>query len=495
MRALFLACAALAACTPTENNFSDLTPEIAVAPTAPYDFGEVVVGQSAAMDLKITNGGRTDLHVTGISFDPPTPSVYAAGGTTQTIGVGDSWEIPVTFVPQEFAPYPADLLIDSDDPDGVFRYELDGTGRPERVPDIEVSADCLDFGTVAPGETGYRFLTISNVGEATLNVGQVQRTGSGAFSFETDPSNTAIAPGKQILYTVEYRPLTDAGDSGVISLPSDDGDEPTVEVCLSGNGGGGDPYPTAAIEWGDPGTIPDKACPASVAPVADLPLSGEASTDLAGLLPLTYAWSITAAPAGAQGTLSDPAIADPTLHVDLAGDWTVELQVANTDGTLSAPASCLISAIPEEDVRVELTWDGATSDLDLHLADALSTPIYGVPGDVSWCNLAPDWGVAGPTDDPVLDQDDASGYGPESIAISIPAEGTYPVQVHYFARNLDFGVNATVKVWLRGALAFSGVQALDYNEVWDVGQINWPAGTFGVHNKPPAPAVARQCPP
>jgi hypothetical protein len=492
MRAMLLA---LAACAPSENNISDLTPEIAVAPTAPYDFGELVVGQSAVLNLKITNGGRKELNITGMSFDPPAPSVFATPGTTQTIGVGDSWEVPVTFVPLEFMPYQADLLIDSDDPDGVLRYELDGTGRPELVPDIEVSADCLDFGTVAAGGTGYQFLTIANVGEATLNLGQVIQTGSGAFSFETDPSNTAIAPGKQILYTVEYHPLADTGDSGSISIRSDDADEPAVDVCLTGNGGGGDPYPTAAIEWGDPGTIPDKACPASVAPVADLPLSGENSSDVAGLLPLAYLWSVASAPAGAQGTLSDPSIVDPTLRVDLAGDWTVQLQVANTDGTLSAPANCLITAIPEEDVRVELTWDGSTSDLDLHLGDALGTPIYDVPGDVSWCNAAPDWGAAGPANDPIRDQDDTSGFGPESIAIAVPAAGTYPVQVHYFARNLDFAVNATVKVWLNGGLAYSGVQALDYNEVWDVGQINWPAGTFGVHAKPIAPAVARQCPP
>jgi hypothetical protein len=484
-----IALALLAACG-NETEFHTLHAELALSPPSPLDFGEVVIGESAALDVYVTNAGRAELTVAP-SVDPAGAFSIDAGDLT--IPVDGSETVSVSFSPTELVPYAADLVLVTNDPEQpVVRYGVLGTGRPVPVPDIEGCTQALDFGTVATGATSEQICVLQNAGEADLQLGAVVQSGSGAFSLATDPTGNLVAPGESFAVIVRYAPTTDTGDSGELRFPSNDEDEPEVVLPLSGNGGGNAEYPAAEIVWGDPGTPPDRPCPAEVAPVADLPLSGANSLDPLGG-GLTWLWSVVEAPPGAQGAFDDPSIVAPSLHVDVAGDWTVQLQVDAVDGTRSAPARCLITAVPAEDIRIELSWDGPTSDLDLHLAEALDTPLYAVPSDVSPCNTAPDWGAGGAANDPALDQDDADGLGPESIAVATAEDGTFPVRVHYFQRNADFSVTATVRVWLAGALAYSGSQTLDYNEVWEVGQINWPAATFGVAGGNPRIAESRQC--
>ncbi len=462
--------------------FHDLVPEMALAPPSPLDFGPVVIGESASVDLYVSNTGKKDLTV-ALSVDPV--GEFSFPEAAFTVPVDGSHTVPVTFAPAEIAPFSATLWLETDDPEQpLVPFALVGLGRAVPVPEI-AACDDHDFGAVPVGGSVDFICPIRNDGEAPLLLGAVSQVGSGAFTLATDPSDSSVSVGGINPVIVRYTPATDAGDSGELRFASNDADEPEVVVQLTGNGGSTVAYPEARIAWGEPGTAPTLACPATASPVADLPLTGEASTDPLGG-GLTWLWTVADAPTGAQGTLNDPEIPSPAIHLDVAGEWSVALQVEAIDGTRSAPARCLISAIPEEDIRVELSWDGPTSDLDVHLADAPETPFYSVPGDVSPCNAAPAWGAS-------LDQDDADGYGPEAITVGAAATGTYPVRVHYFQRNADFSVTATVNVWLDGALAFSGSAPLDYNEVWEVGVVNWPAGTFGVSAGNPRIADARQC--
>ena len=99
--------------------------------------------------------------------------------------------------------------------------------------------------------------------------------------------------------------------------------------------------------------------------------------------------------------------------------------------------------------------------------------------DCNYCNKNPQWGEAGADDDPRLDLDDRSD-GPENINILHPSDGTFHVKVHYFEGT--GAATATVTVWSYGVEVWSGSEILERNEVWDVGQVNWPDGTFGTAN-------------
>jgi hypothetical protein len=164
----------------------------------------------------------------------------------------------------------------------------------------------------------------------------------------------------------------------------------------------------------------------------------------------------------------------------------VELTVTNdaVPPLSSVPAKCRIDAVPEDRIRVELTWAGSTSDMDLHLARDLG-PFYETPGDVSWCNANPDWGTAGFADDnPRLALDVDAGFGPENINIFEPVDGEYQVRVHLYEDADDGDTTATVTVFLDGVLEWEGSKLLARNEVWDVGRILWPEAAFSPDNGP-----------
>jgi hypothetical protein len=74
-------------------------------------------------------------------------------------------------------------------------------------------------------------------------------------------------------------------------------------------------------------------------------LDGSASSDPAGPLPLTYAWSFVSKPAGSAMKLSDPNAVDPTFTPDAVGDYLIQLVVTNAAGVSSLPATVTISTV------------------------------------------------------------------------------------------------------------------------------------------------------
>jgi hypothetical protein len=314
---------------------------------------------------------------------------------------------------------------------------------------------------VTPPGSATQLFTIGNVGDAPLELGLLGHTGSGAFVLITDPSDQTVMPGDELPVVVSYVPTNADGDGATLTLGTNDPDEPVVEVALIGNGGGDGSYPIAVAD-----------CPGEVDPPENVAVADGGSSDPGGHLPLTYAWTIVDKPTGSQAELAEQALADTEFFADLAGDYDVELVVTNSLGVRSAPARCRIAAVPTEDLHVELIWDGLRSDVDLHLRQQ-AADLYERPGDCNWCNTHPTWGAT-------LDLDDRSGLGPENINVASPANGAYDVAVHYFDDGGDGSIVATVRVWTFGVLEDERSHRLERNEVWEVGRVNWPAGTFGV---------------
>jgi hypothetical protein len=479
---------ALAGCG-QEINLVTLTPELSVLPT-PLDFGEVVADEaSGTLEVFVDNGGRADL-VGTVSLEGTDAAQFSleAGVGDLALEPGDGLSFLLTFTPTAVAPAEAALVFETNDGDEpTLAVPVTGLGRVPYAPDIEVSPTSLPFETVAPGDDRTLFFDVKNVGDADLHLGTLTQSGAGVFALDTDYSGATLAPGQTRSLLVTYAPVTGSGDSGTLVIPSDDPDEPEVEVALEGNGGGTADYPEARIDC--PGTV-DLAGPVSVT------LDGTRSSD-PNDLDLTYTWGIVRRPAAADASRQPTPTDQPTTEVllDAAGLWEVQLQVVNALGVPSTPTKCVIDAVPVDQLHVELSWSGATSDLDLHLAED-DAPFYSVPGDVSWCNRNPNWGAPGSaTDDPSLDLDDDRGFGPENINVREPADGAYPVRVHLFDDGDDGDVTATVSVFTSGQLVHTSSKVLRRNEVWEVGQVNWPEGSFGVSNERPWDAGGtRECP-
>lgn len=475
----------LASCGGPEVNIRNLTPEISVTPPS-LDLGEVIVTQQGTTELYVANAGQADLEVTLSVTGSPT---FVLDAMEAVIEPDEAQVFVVTFTPDNFLPYEAEILVTSNDQElPEIVVPLSGVGVDAPMPDIDVTPLTLDFGDQLPSASpGIQFFEIKNVGQADLELGTITQAGSPAFVLgNDDPSGDTVAPGSSATMILQYEPVVETGDNGTFTIPSNDPDEPEVVVTLIGNGGGDFAYPEAVID-----------CPVQVLITGPeyVNLDGSGSFDPDGL-DLLYSWELVRAPVGSSSTLSvlDSERDNVDVLLDLAGIYEVQLTVENSNQTPSVPTKCVMQAIPEDDIRVELIWDGTSSDLDLHLANAVDIPLFGGDDDANWCNPSPDWGSNGSDDDPRLDIDDRGGLGPENINILDPADGAYPVRVHYFEDNNDDLVTATVTVWSNELQLWSGSKVMARDEVWDVGQVNWPTATFAPYDTPLYGAARRNCP-
>ena len=174
-------------------------------------------------------------------------------------------------------------------------------------------------------------------------------------------------------------------------------------------------------------------------------------------------------PHGEQTTVTPPVLGAYMASLEAAG--------ANTAGS-SNLAVATGFAINLQGLEIRLTWDKDNTDLDLHLINgAQLTGNYWTANDCYFGNPSPDWGMQGEgLDNPVLLSDVDSGYGPESINVIQPPDGTYAVAVTYH-NDWDTGVSTTpqVSIWFDGAElhTFQGT-TLDEGDVQFMGTFDWP---------------------
>lgn len=491
---------ALASCG-GETGIQNLYPSLAVAPDGLH-FGEVGPPLSSTLPLYVSNAGGGDLAITSLTLDAPavftlTPPEGATAGT------GDrEWSffvdpdgqvlLPVTFTPDSYRSWTGQIVLETnDDEHPRVVVPLSGEGVDLPFGDLAIApAQTIEAVDVPAGTSVLMSFDLLNTGDAPLTVSAISLVGDGSFSEESVPTGAVIQPGDQRTAIYRYAPTSVFGNFALVSIESDDPDESPMPVLLLGNGGGKDfDYPVAVID-----------CPPTVllAGPEYVHLDGAGSYDPEKHPPLTYEWSVTERPAASDADVvldpDDTAAID--LYADVAGDWTVQLVVRNALGTESEPATCSFSAIPEDAIHVELSWDTPQADLDLHLVQG-GSDLFDVPQDCTWCNQSPQWGAVGPDDDPRLDIDDRGGFGPENINLLAPEDGTYEVLVNYFAPHGDGDVVATVRVWLLGALVFDGSRVVEVGDavwdVWDVGTIDMPTGAFYVDPSPNVTTALRQC--
>lgn len=473
------------ACTPSDTEIVQLYPSLVVSP-GEVDFGEVVVDYPATATVEIINGGRVELDIDSLGLSDDHDGVFSIQGLEPQeegdTGAPETYalEFPLTlesderlvlqvdFLPATYLDYATTLQMDHNDPDQQdFALPITGVGSDGPTPDIELDVQTLDFPSVAPGNTSVQWVTISNVGDGDLRITDSSQTGSGNFVIAQKPEDgDVIAAGSSTTAIVAYTPTDAAGDNGLWTLESDDPDEPTVQVQLLGNGGGDYEYPVAQI-----------ACPSDIAPPESRTLNGGGSYDPNGLELVEYIWSLARVPDGASAELQESSGETAEVYFDIAGSYEVTLQVVNELGVTSAPAECDMDAIPEDAIHVELLWNTSHADLDLHMANAEDIEFFDSPDDVSYCNRSPNWGaLTSGDDDPRLDLDDRSGFGPENINILSPADGRYPVRVHNFDANGDGASSATLRFYLNGVLSAELTESIADDEVWEAGIIKWEEG-------------------
>ena len=108
------------------------------------------------------------------------------------------------------------------------------------MPDITVSPSPMDFGSPVAGSSSSPLtITVTNTGTADLTISTITIGGANAdqFSIQNDScSGQTIAPASSATLEVVFNPTSIDIKSATLSIPSDDPDEATVGVALTGIG-------------------------------------------------------------------------------------------------------------------------------------------------------------------------------------------------------------------------------------------------------------------
>ncbi len=205
-------------------------PEITLSATT-LSFGTATIGSSGNASFSIKNDGTATLTVSGITSDN---AVFTLSPASAALAPGDSQLVSVIFAPVAAGAQSATITIVSDDSDEPsLAVAASGSGTLPPAPEIALTATSLSLGTVTTGSTSNGTFSILNFGTATLNASSIT---SDNPVFTVSPASANIAAGDSQLVTVTFAPTAAGPQSGTVTIASNDADEPSLGVTLSGTG-------------------------------------------------------------------------------------------------------------------------------------------------------------------------------------------------------------------------------------------------------------------
>lgn len=418
-----------------------------------------------------------------------------------TLDPGESFPIRIYFNPLDDLPSDAELIFFSNDPESP-EYVVNLVGN-SGSPCLQLNhEDEVNFGEGGIGFANNKTIIIENCSPSSdLTVTDVDvctfvsdsdcdpadplfQIKDGSLPGELPDGDAVIGPQDTASFVLTYTPESLDVSTGELTLKSDDPAKTTLVVPVIGKG-------------------TDNACPQAVAeakladsmrwqtevntiPLKTVQFRAENSIDQDGTI-ARYEWSLVQKPTNSTARFTpSPTVEEPSLFLDLAGDYVVELKVFDDKGTESCGDQALVTihATPDEDIHVQLVWDTPTdtdqtdafgTDLDLHLLHP--NGLWNRhPYDVFWNNPEGEWGAPGPSDNPSLDIDDTDGAGPENINLTDPENGlTYAVGVYYYASEGYGPSYATVRIFIQGQQEFEWRDMFlpTDNAFWYVATISW----------------------
>ncbi|SMG52832.1 gliding motility-associated C-terminal domain-containing protein [Marivirga sericea] len=205
------------------------------------DFGSALINQSSSETFTITNQGSIDLIISDMQLTAGT--AYSISGITlpATINAGGTTNFTITLssaIPQQWDDI---LTISNNDANETnFVINLSGTITATAEPEIELLAGTIPFSTgstitladAVQSNEATQIFTINNIGTAELTINSANFNDGSAFSVSSISS--PIAAGSSANFTVTLDG-TLAGDfSDVLTIFSNDADESSFVINLSG---------------------------------------------------------------------------------------------------------------------------------------------------------------------------------------------------------------------------------------------------------------------
>jgi Putative Ig domain/Abnormal spindle-like microcephaly-assoc'd, ASPM-SPD-2-Hydin len=193
------------------------------------NFGSILVGSTASVNVTLTNSGTASLSISGASAGGTGFSMSAL--SAQTLAPGATATFTATFAPTTAGGATGSISIASTAPGSPLAIALSGGGTATQ-PQLSIAPSSVAFGNVNVGSNATQTVTLTNTGNATLNITAATSGGAG-YTMNLQP--TSIGAGANTTFTVTFTPSAGGSASGNISITSNAPASPAT-IALSGTG-------------------------------------------------------------------------------------------------------------------------------------------------------------------------------------------------------------------------------------------------------------------
>jgi hypothetical protein len=228
----------LAACNGPETNVKAGLPEL-VLDLEQIDFGEVILGRQATVELSIYNDGIGDLTIDAVTLDSLSSPEFSVISTLPIVIEGGEYGGPsVRYIPDAVGQDFGRMLIASDDPDRPeVELELSAFGVE---PLIDVDPGTLWFGAVESGELRTLTVSVAARGTGILNIQEMAFSDGADAVFSVETVGGVELPYQMVSgtsFSMEVSYLAQGKEpwDAVLTLNSNDPTTPEYPIILLAN--------------------------------------------------------------------------------------------------------------------------------------------------------------------------------------------------------------------------------------------------------------------
>jgi len=212
----------------TVSKVIEYAPEIEVSPVN-HDFGALNAGvETRNVEIVISNIGNEKLSISSVSLGVGSSNFSLSTLLDDSLEPAESTSLFVTYDPVTYETNSNSVIIqsnDEDEPEVVV--DLDGSGD---APVIDIDPMYHDFGTVLIGCEEQIDIKISNIGNANLEISDIEYFVSVPVDFDLYANYDSvygelpwtIAPSDSTIVTVFYTPLDLLDDAAYVEVTSSD---------------------------------------------------------------------------------------------------------------------------------------------------------------------------------------------------------------------------------------------------------------------------------
>ena len=213
-------------------------PGISFAPTSLTFTSQTVGTSSAPQSVTLTNNGSAALSITSVTISGANAADFSQTNTCgASLAASAICTISVTFKPAATGTLSASVSIADDASGSPQTVPLSGSGSAATAPAVTLSPNTLTFASQTVGSSSAaQSITLSNSGNATLNITGITLTGTNAGDYsETNTCGATLAASANCAISVTFKPTAAGTRTASVSIADNVSGSPQA-VNLTGTG-------------------------------------------------------------------------------------------------------------------------------------------------------------------------------------------------------------------------------------------------------------------